>query len=304
MKKCMNMLSSNKIIGIQEAQYGLMQMPLTLSSELPYYLYTTTKMKLAVDERESTLYDLKTSYSTRNSEYLSMSLAEYFYKVHKKRLITSNAFRNSYLKDTNLELSCRNPILVPRGRNVRAVYPVTFEYARSMIIMYVPWSKNNVLDLSDQSKTVAEFERRIESKLFPTSVIAQYNRALFYYKHSKIEVVSKKTIPIDIAPDEENDEYCDYHIFTRAMNHFTNDEPVPCSIGDLSFNVGTDHDWTQSPSSNIKRMIEKSGDTYMDWIKKQYLNAYSSLEPNEEYISKDTPEPVRTLHFMYVLRFS
>ena len=51
-------------------------------------------------------------------------------------------------------------------------------------------------------------------------------------------------------------------------------------------------------------MIKESGDTYMDWIKKQYLNAYSSLEPNEEYISKDTPEPVRTLHFMYVLRFS
>ena len=84
MKKCMNMLSSNKIIGIQEAQCGIMQMLLTLSSELLYYLTTSTKMRLSVDHQGSTLYDLKTCYIKRSMESKSMCLAEFFYQVHKK----------------------------------------------------------------------------------------------------------------------------------------------------------------------------------------------------------------------------
>ena len=111
----MNLLSSNRIIGIQEAQYGIMQMPLTLSSELPYYLNTTTKMRLSVDGKNPTLFDLKSSYAMRDQKYKSMCLAEYFYRIHKKRLITSNAFQNDYLRDTNLLLPHRNPILMPRG---------------------------------------------------------------------------------------------------------------------------------------------------------------------------------------------
>jgi hypothetical protein len=83
MKKCINMLSSNKIIGIQEAQYGIMQMPLTLSSDLPYYVTTTTKMKLSVDNQGTALFDIKTCYAKRDQTYKSMSLAEFFYQVHK-----------------------------------------------------------------------------------------------------------------------------------------------------------------------------------------------------------------------------
>lgn len=48
------------------------------------------------------------------------------------------------------------------------------------------------------------------------------------------------------------------------MNHFTNDKPVPCSIGDISFNVGTDHDWTRLSSSHISQKISRRGETYMD----------------------------------------
>lgn len=116
------------------------------------------------------------------------------------------AFRKGYLKDSNLELQCRNPILILCGRNIRAVYPVTCEYTRAMIIMHVPWSKQHILYLSDKSKTIAEFVRQIESKLFPALFIAQYKRALFRHKHSKIEVISKKMIPMDIKQVEKNDE--------------------------------------------------------------------------------------------------
>lgn len=72
--------------------------------------------------------------------------------------------------------------------------------------MHVPWSKQHILYLSDKSKTIAEFVRQIESKLFPALFIAQYKRALFRHKHSKIEVISKKMIPMDIKQVEKNDE--------------------------------------------------------------------------------------------------
>lgn len=63
-----------------------MQMQLTLSSKLLYYLNTTTNMKLSVDIHFSTLYDLKTCYAARTSEFNSISLTEFFYKFHKKWL--------------------------------------------------------------------------------------------------------------------------------------------------------------------------------------------------------------------------
>jgi hypothetical protein len=294
MKKCMNMLSSHRIIGIQEAQYSVMQMPLTISSELPYYLNTTTKMKLYVDHQDSTIFDMKTCYAARNKEYKSMSLAEYFYKVHKKRLNKSNGFRNDYLKDSNMILPSRNPVLTPRGRNLRSVYPPSFEYARAVMMMYIPWSKNEHLDFSNKSKTVCDFEHLIRSKYFPTAVTAQYTRAEFYAKHRKIDVISKKMVPIDIEEDEEEDEYSDFRVYAKAMNHFTNNNPVPCSIGDMSFNVGTNHDWTKSTASHIPRILTRSGSSYMEWIKTKYAKAYSSKDdinkPNDTYRHDRTRE--------------
>ncbi|KAL3799034.1 hypothetical protein HJC23_005173 [Cyclotella cryptica] len=289
MKKCMNMLSSNKVLSIQQAQYSVMQLPLVVSSELPHYLQTTTKMKLCMNSQTSPLYDLKTTYARRESEYKSMSLAEFFYKVHQKRLIQSNALRNDYLKDSNLVLPPRTPILVPRGRNVRPVYPATFEYARAMIMMHVPWSNSHPLDFSDKSKTIATFHRYLASKSFPTSVTAQYNRVEYYHKHGNIEVVSKKTIPTNIEQDDNDDEYSDFRVFARAMNHFTSDKPVPCSIGDLSFDVGLEHDWTVTSSSHMIRDTTVSGDLYMEWIKNRYVKAYcTDNDTNDEHDHNNT----------------
>jgi hypothetical protein len=242
MKKCMNMLSSNKIIAIQEALYSTMEMPLTLSSEYPYYLNTSTRMKLSFDHQGPTLFDLKSAYANRGSELHSMTLAEFFYKIQWDKISNSNTSNKGYLKDSRLVLHPRNPFIIPCGRNVKCVFPVTFEYAKAMMIMYVPWSDKNNLNFSDKSATITEFERLIASKSFPTSVIAQYRRAEMYHKHNKIEVVSKKSIPIDICQYTDQDEYSDYQIFVRAMNHFTNDKPVPSSIGDMSFNVGLNYD--------------------------------------------------------------
>lgn len=274
MKKCMKMLSSNKVISIQQAQYSVMQMPLMVSSESQHYLNTTTKMKLRMNSQTSPLFDLKTAYARRESEYNSMSLAEFFYKVHQKKLIQSNAVRNDYLKDSNLVLPTRIPILIPRGRNVRPVYPATFEYARAMIMLHVPWSNRHPLDFSDKSATIAAFNRYIASKSFPTSVTAQYKRVEFYHKHGSIEVISKKTIPTNIEQDDNDDEYSDFRVFARAMNHFGSNKPVPCSIGDLSFDVGLEYNWTVTSSSHIVRDTTISGDLYMEWIKTQYSNAY------------------------------
>jgi hypothetical protein len=170
-------------------------------------------------------------------------------------------------------------ILIPHGRNVRSVYPVTFEYARAMMMMYVPWSNKKHLDFSDRLKTVKEYEHLVRAKQLPTAATAQYTRAKFYHKIKRIEVTAKKMVPIEIDQDEDEDEYSDYRIYARAMNHFTNDKPIPCIIGDMSFNVGTDRDWTQSSSLHIKRNVTLPGNYYVEWIKKKYTQAYS---PNDD----------------------
>lgn len=189
----MNMMALNRVIGIQEAQYGLMKMPLTLSSELPYYLDTTTKMKLSVDHQGTNMFDLKSCYSKRNPEFHSMNLATFFYTVNKKRLITSNAFRNPYLNDCNMVLPTRNPILFPRSRNIRTTYPVTFEYAKAMMMMYVPWSQTNTLDSSNKSNVILEFESSLTSGYFPTAVATQY-RAEFYHKNKQLKSLPKRLL--------------------------------------------------------------------------------------------------------------
>jgi hypothetical protein len=126
-----------------------------------------------------------------------MTMAQFFYKVHKKRLLKTNAFRNNYLKDNNLELQTRNPILIPRGRNVQPSYPPSFEYAKATLMMHYPWSSKNPLDFSDKAKVIAQFEQCIERKILPTSVIAQYKRTMLYQKRANIEVVANKTVPLD-----------------------------------------------------------------------------------------------------------
>jgi hypothetical protein len=97
MKKYMNMLSSNKIIAIQEALYSTMEMPLTLSSEYPYYLNTSTRMKLSFDHQGPTLFDLKSAYANRGSELHSMTLAEFFYKIQWDKISNSNTSNKGYL---------------------------------------------------------------------------------------------------------------------------------------------------------------------------------------------------------------
>jgi hypothetical protein len=164
-----------------------------------------------------------------------------------------------------------------------------------MMMLYVPWSNKNPIDFSDKLKTIAKFESLIQTKKLPTAVIAQYTRAKYYQKHEHIEVVAKKMTPLEIDQDNDEDEYSEYRVYARAMNHFTNSKPVPCSIGDMSFNVGTHHNWTHSSSTHIKRNVTLLGDYYMEWIKKAYSKSFSTNKPTYDNRFSGNNTPVRTL---------
>jgi hypothetical protein len=184
---------------------------------------------------------------------------------------------------------------------VKCVYPVTFEYAKALMIMYVPWSNKNNLKFTDKLATVTEFERLIASNSFPTSVIAQYKRAEFYHKHNKIEVISKKSIPVNLDQDKNHDEYSDYQIYVRTMNHFTSDKPVPSSIGDMSFNIGLNYDWTQTSASHICRSMTRPGESFIEWIKEKYKQEYSTEFEHDVNRNDKNKKLVRTFEFSHFL---
>ncbi len=78
------------------------------------------------------------------------------------------------------------------------------------------------------------------------------------------------------------------------MNHVTDKKPVPSSIGEMSFNVGTNHDWTKSSAVNIARSTIIAGDKYADWIKKKYVQSFSRSDEEDNFcnINFGTEKPV------------
>ena len=62
----------------------------------------------------------------------------------------------------------KNRILLPVGQNCKPCYPVTYDYAKGVLIQHKPWSKDKPLTklLKDRKKTIRTFKRMIDKKQF------------------------------------------------------------------------------------------------------------------------------------------
>ena len=93
-----------------------------------------------------------------------MSMDEFYYKV----------FRSNKTDKPH--------VLLPNGHHCKPVYPVTYGYARSVIIQHMPWSEANPPTelLKDQNKTIQKFKSMIDKRELPSSIYNQYICAIKY----------------------------------------------------------------------------------------------------------------------------
>ena len=110
--------------------------------------------------------DIVTMYRNQSRDLVDLSMDDYFYKH----------FCREVLNDANDATEVhKNRILLPVGQNCKPRYPVTYEYAKGVLIQYKPWSKDKPLTklLKDRKKSISTFKHMIDKKQFPSCVTSQ-----------------------------------------------------------------------------------------------------------------------------------
>eukprot|EP00957_Ditylum_brightwellii_P002905 222130-Ditylum_brightwellii.AAC.1 len=136
---------------------------------------------------------------------MEMGLARYFYLIYIPSTDKSTIESKDYKK----------PILNALGMNYRPTHPITFEYARGLLILYKPWSKQHYLDLRDRESVIETATEMIFTSKVPWNVISEYYRAI--NKKKQIDLVSKqRRDDIDEQPKEGDDpDYIEQQIYSN-----------------------------------------------------------------------------------------
>ena len=187
-KKALHHLAGHRLVSIQEAVHMVDDQPLVICSDRMTYVNISQGQVLRDDLETDKRKDIITVYRNRQQQFHNLSLEQYFYRVFSR-----NTFKQTEKDELNEEAdedavtSNEHRILVPKGMNCTPKYPVDFAYARGMLILHKPWSKDNTLTsiLKDQQKTISTFLSMIDKKEVPSSVTFQYHTAMKYARQKK-----------------------------------------------------------------------------------------------------------------------
>ena len=109
--------------------------------------------------------DIVTMYRNRNrrKNLADILLDEYFYSHFCQEVLKEKGDRTDLTKLR---------ILLPVGHNCKPRYPVTYDYAKGVLIQCRPWSKDKPLTeiLKSSTKTICTFKRMMDKGQFPTCV--------------------------------------------------------------------------------------------------------------------------------------
>ena len=254
----MNWMSGNRTISIQEAVHEIEELPLVLCSErmLPVYINGFMAIKKQSQPNPS---DCLSRYAHRK-EHMDMSLYRYFYQKYVPDIDRKIQNKEYY----------KQPILNGLGMNYKAVHPITFEYARGLLILYRPWSKASYLDFRDKQKIIDDAKQMLEKRLVPFNVYAEYHRA--QNKHKQLDLISKAHNEDfdEQLEDEEDPEYMDQKIQAMNARQFTNTISENDEINSGNVDIGLNHDWSSSFFKG-SRDTKISGEEYIDWAKNETM---------------------------------
>ena len=152
------------------------------------------------------------------------------------------------------------------GQNCKPCYPVTYDYAKGVLIQHKPWCKDKPLTklLKSQLKTIRTFKCMLYKGQFPTCVRNQYILAMKYSCQAKLELLNSKSVqqPYDLSNmDEEEQEACIAH---QHGSHFSDNKHHNKVIDGMTVDIGTKFDWSKTLYKD-KRLVSVDGTL---WVKK------------------------------------
>ena len=167
-RKLLNTTTKNKAISKQECMCHLAKLDLYMCSESIETVSISGEYRLCTSEASK--YSFLSKYANRDT-FHDMSLHQYFY--HDKNN-TSSWSRSS------------GKYIIPHyvGASSTPRYPPTEGYAKSVLILHVPWK--NAFNVEEQERNyIEEFKLFVESSNCPKSVKIAYGRAKARFQQNK-----------------------------------------------------------------------------------------------------------------------
>ena len=160
---------------------------LVICSEKFTYLSLRQGAVLTSEKDGQKKKDIVTMYRNRRANLGDLSLDEYFYSHFCREVLRESGDRIDVTKDR---------ILLPVGQNCKPRFPVTYEYAKGVLIQYKSWSKDKPLTklLKSPTDTIRTFKHMIDKGQFPTCVKNQYILAMKYSRQHKLELLNSKSV--------------------------------------------------------------------------------------------------------------
>ena len=263
-QKALHGMSAQRTVSIQEAVHMVDNQDLVICSEKFTYLSLRQGAMLS-SEKDKKKKDIVTMYRNRSRDLAHLSMDDYFYEH----------FCREVLNDANDAMEVhKNRILLPVGQNFKPRYPVTYDYAKGVLIQYKPWSKDKPLTklLKDRKKTIRTFKRMINKKQFPSCVTSQYILAMKYSRQKKLELLNSKSVeqPYDLSNMDEDER--DAYVAHQHVSHFSDNKHHNRVIDGMTVDIGTNHDWSDSGYRERRETKVKGGD-WVDQIRTQQEKA-------------------------------
>ena len=260
-QKALHGMSAQRTVSIQEAVHMVDNQDLVICSEKFTYLSLRQGAMLTSEETAKKKKDIISMYRNRSKALASLSLDEYFYKHFCKEVLKDYG-------DTTERTKHR--ILLPVGQNCKPRYPVTYEYAKGILIQHKPWSKDKTLTklLKNREKTIFTFTRMMDTQKFPACVRNQYILAMKYSNQRKLEFLNSKSVeqPYNLA-DATKEERAAY-IAHQHVSHFSDNKHHNRVIDGMTVDIGAKHDWSQSTFGE-KRDLSCDGTRWVDKIREE-----------------------------------
>ena len=264
-QKALHGMSAQRTVSIQEAVFMVDNQDLVICSEKFTYLSLRQGAMLTSEQDSKKKKDIVTMYRNRSKKLEQLSMDDYFYKHFCKEVLKEEG---GYSETT------KNRILLPVGQNCKPRYPVTYEYAKGVLIQYKPWSKDKPLTnlLKSTSRTIRTFKRMMDKKEFPSCVRNQYILAMKYSKKAKLELLNKQSVqqPYDLS--NMNDEEREAYIAHQHVSHFSDGKHHNKVIDGMTVDIGTNFDWSESLYKE-QRGVTIDGTSWVEAIQQQHDKA-------------------------------
>ena len=247
-RKVLNSIPSTRIVYRQESVMEIAKLPLTTCSEQIIPVHAIGYYRIDKPMKRDSLMSL---YAKRNKSEHHLNFTQFFYNN-----ISSNKKSRS-----------KTPIMHISGLNSSPVYPVSFDYARSVLIFYKPWWGVNRIMLDNKPQVIKEFDEFITSPKCPVTVKQAYVRAKFRYESGRTHIDDHKTQE-EYENHVDNDAIDDIELqrYIQFSNSFHRQSKTYEILDGYKVDNGYNFDWRPTDfDEEGKYWLMNHITTYDDW---------------------------------------